>query len=80
MDDPFPFSPFCRDCCKVAIKDSLRTEPLVASAIPLAPQGFLGFRRSESVRDGGRGGFLDLRSEMARDSDRSLYKLVRSSV
>lgn len=38
-----------------------------------------GLRLRESVRAGGRGGFLDLRREMLRDSERSLYRLPESS-
>lgn len=37
-----------------------------------------GLRRRESVRAGGGGGFFDLRSEMLRDSERSLYRLAES--
>lgn len=66
----------------MAIKDSFRTDLLVISDPPVFAVGglvFLGFRRRESVRAGGRGGFLGLRREMERDSERSLYRLDRSS-
>lgn len=45
------------------------------------PRGFFGpgLRLRESVRAGGSGGFLDLRREMLRDRERSLYKLPESS-
>lgn len=44
------------------------------------PTGFFGpgLRLRESVRAGGSGGFLDLRREMLRDSDWSLYRLPES--
>lgn len=66
----------------MAISDSLRREPLLISDPTILAVGelvFLGFRRRESVRAGGRGGFLGLRREMERDSEWSLYKLVLSS-
>lgn len=52
--------------------------PLVALT---PPRGFFaaGLRLRESVRAGGRGGFLALRREMLRDSERSLYRLPESS-
>ncbi len=72
MEDPLPFRPFLSDCWSVAINDSLRSGPLLISDRPILAVGelaFLGFRLSESVRAGGRGGFLGLRREMERDSD-----------
>lgn len=61
----------CNDCCKLEISFSFSTVSLRCAE--------RGLRRKESVRAGGRGGFLDLRSEMLRVSDLLLPRLMLSS-
>lgn len=61
---PLPGRLSCSECWSVAIRLSLSTCPL---AWPL----FLGPLRRESVRDGGRGGFLAFFREMLLERDLS---------